>query len=567
MIDLCLYDNPLRKLMFYFANAFTEIAVILAIASVLGGLAVWLRQPLIMAFIAVGILIGPAGLGLVNATAEVELLAELGIALLLFVVGLKLEPDEINAVGSVAIVTGIGQMALTGGCGYLLSRLLGLSNVAAFYVAIALTFSSTIIIVKLLSDKKEIDALHSRIAVGVLIVQDIAVVVLMIILSAFGDADQNLWRSLLWVSFRGILFLSSLALITKFVLPKLLFGMARSTELLLIFAITWAIALASIGDILGFSKEVGAFIAGVSLAATPYRLVIAPRLVSLRDFLLLFFFINLGLHVEITDFASQLLPALILSLFVLIAKPIMVMAIIGRLGYKKYTSVITSLSLGQISEFSLILAGLGLSLGHIPSEIGGLITLISLITMGLSAYMILQSNSIYQRLSPWLNWVERAMPHKEEGILDPAEFANLDVIVFGLGRYGGTLTQDLQKLGIHVLGVDFDPALVNFWRSQGLTTFYGDVEDPEFPSVLPMKQAQWIISTLPGRDIGMKLLQNLQHHHYQGQIALTSHTMQDIPILQKAGASLVLLPFRDAAIEAARILKENLQEEPPMKAN
>lgn len=547
--------------MFQFAHVFTEISVILAIASALGALAVWLRQPLIMAFIAVGILIGPAGLGIVSATEEVELLAELGIALLLFVVGLKLEPNEINAVGSVAILTGIAQILLTGGLGYLLCLLLGFSGMACFYVAIALTFSSTIIIVKLLSDKKEIDALHSRIAVGVLIVQDIAVVLLMIILSAFGGtADQSLWQSLLWVSLRGAIFLSSLALITKFVLPTLLHSIARSTELLLIFAITWAIALASVGDILGFSKEVGAFMAGVSLAATPYRLIIAPRLVSLRDFLLLFFFINLGIHIEITDLLGQLLPALVLSLFVLLAKPLMVMAIVGQLGYKKFTSVITSLSLGQISEFSLILGGLGVSLGHITAETSGLITLVGLITMGLSTYMILQSSSLYEKFSPWLGWVERNMPHKEETAFDLSEFEQLDVIVFGLGRYGGSLIQDLQHLGVKVLGVDFDPQLVNFWRSQGVMTFYGDAEDPEFPAVLPLKHVQWVISTLPGLDMGLKLLHHLRHHHYQGKIALTSHTLHETYPLQQAGADLVLLPFRDAAVEAARILKEEMTQ-------
>ncbi|AFY39149.1 transporter, CPA2 family [[Leptolyngbya] sp. PCC 7376] len=541
----------------HLAHPFTQIAVILAIASSLGAIAVWLKQPLIMAFIAVGILIGPSGFSIVSSTEEVELLAELGIAVLLFVVGLKLEPNEINAVGSVAVITAVGQMALTGGFGYLLCWVMGMSPIAAFYVAIALTFSSTIIIVKLLSDKKEIDALHSRIAVGVLIVQDIAVVLLMIILSAFGDGEQSLGRSLLFVSLRGAAFLGSLTLITKFILPKLLHGIARSTELLLIFAITWAIVLASVGDFLGFSKEVGAFMAGVSLAATPYRLIIAPRLVSLRDFLLLFFFINLGIHIEITDFLNQLFPALILSAFVLITKPIMVMALVGMLGYKKYTSVITSLSLGQISEFSLILAGLGVSLGHISSETSGLITLIALITMGLSTYMILRSSLIYERFSPWFNWVERKMPHKEDatGI---TEFEELDVIVFGLGRYGGSLIQDLEQLGVKVLGVDFDPELVNFWRSQGVMTFYGDAEDPEFPAVLPLNKVYWIISTLPGLDMGLKLLHHLKHHNYTGKIALTSHTQQESYPLQKAGADLVLMPFRDAAVEAARVLHKNL---------
>ncbi|MGB2925818.1 MAG: NAD(P)-binding protein [Limnothrix sp.] len=144
--------------------------------------------------------------------------------------------------------------------------------------------------------------------------------------------------------------------------------------------------------------------------------------------------------------------------------------------------------------------------------------------------MILRSSRIYQYLSLRLNWVKRPISHKEAR-LDSTKFDHLDVIVCGLGRYGRTLTQDLQRFSIHVLGVDFDPKLVNFWRSQGITIFYGDAEDPEFLAVLPMKQAQWIISTLPGQDSCLKLLNNLQHHHYQGQIGLISHTVQDILIL------------------------------------
>ncbi|NET51980.1 MAG: sodium:proton exchanger, partial [Merismopedia sp. SIO2A8] len=305
--------------MLSFSNVFYEIALIMAIATVVGGLALRLRQPLIMAFIVVGIVVGPAGINLVESSEQVELFAELGIALLLFVVGLKLDPHEIQAVGPVAITTGIGQIIITGGLGYLIALALGLNVTSAFYIGIALTFSSTIITVKLFSDQREIDALHGRIALGVLIVQDIVVVLVMIALSAFtGNHQQGFGEALLMVLFKGSCFLICVVLITRYLLPNLLHTLARSTELLLIFAISWAVALASVGDALGFSQEVGAFVAGVALASTPYRTDLGARLVSLRDFLLLFFFINLGVHIDITHFASQLFPALVLSMFVLL---------------------------------------------------------------------------------------------------------------------------------------------------------------------------------------------------------------------------------------------------------
>ena len=542
-----------------FSNIFYEVALILAIATGVAFLALRLRQPLIIAFIIVGILIGPAGINLVNASESLELFAELGIALLLFVVGLKLDPHEIQAVGPVALTTGIGQIIITGSLGYVIAIALGLNSISAFYVGIALTFSSTIIIVKLLSDRREIDALHGRIALGILIVQDIVVVLVMIALSAFTEsANQALGKELLIVLLKGSIFLAFVALVTRYLFPKLLPALAQSTELLLIFAISWAVALAAVGDGLGFSQEVGAFLAGVSLASTPYRTDLGARLVSLRDFLLLFFFINLGVHIDVTNLGSEILPALILSAFVLIGKPLMVMILVGLMGYHKYTSVITSLSLGQISEFSLILATLGVSLGQINQETLGLITLIGIITMAVSTYMIIDSHHLYDFLSPYLSWINclNSTFKKQQDELSLFNHTQVDIIVFGLGRYGGNLLQYLSQQQFSIVGIDFDPELVHSWRDKGILAFYGDAEDPEFAATLPLNTAQWVVSTLPGQRVGIALLRTLKQLQFQGKIALTSHSVQEKQILQKEGADLVLLPFNDAAKEAAQTLVE-----------
>jgi hypothetical protein len=227
------------------------------------------------------------------------------------------------------------------------------------------------------------------------------------------------------------------------------------------------------------------------------------------------------------------------------------------MGYRKYTSAITSFSLGQISEFSLILATLGVSLGHISAEVMGLITLVGLVTMGLSTYMILYSHFLYRWLAPWLGIFERKISHREETLAGLAEtdFSKVDVILFGLGRYGGSLLQNLREQDLKVLGVDFDPELVRFWRQKGLLTFYGDAEDPEFATVLPLNHAQWVVSTIPGQHIGLTLLHTLKEHDFKGHIALTSHTLREKKILRQAGADMVLLPFQDAAKEAARELR------------
>jgi hypothetical protein len=389
-------------------------------------------------------------------------------------------------------------------------------------------------------------------------VEDIVVVLVMMGLAAWsGDSQQaNFGQEVLMVVIKGTAFLGILGLAARYLLPSLLHLLARSTELLILFAITWAIALRSLGEFLGFSKEVGAFLAGVALASTPYRAILGARLVSLRDFLLLFFFIDLGVHIDIDHLGNQLGPAIAFSLFVLIGKPMILMALVGSMGYRKYTSAITSLTLSQISEFSLILVSLGVSLGHINQEVMGLVTLVGLVTMGLSTYAILYSHILYKRLAPWLGIFERQIPHPEETLGDwnQSNPDQIDVILFGLGRYGGNIVQDLHRYGLAVLGVDFDPELVKFWRTQALSTLYGDAEDPEFAAALPLHEAKWVVSAAPGLNIGLTLLHAMKNCGFTGRVTLTSHSSREIDLLERAGADVVLCPFRDAAQEAARTL-------------
>ena len=249
-----------------FENVFIEIAALLAVVTVIGILGLMLKQPLIVSFIASGIILGPAVLGWVEAADEIELLAQMGIALLLFVVGLKLDLHIIRTMGLVALATGLGQVLFTSVFGFLIALALGMQPVSALYVGVALTFSSTIIIVKLLSDKKEIDALHGRIAVGFLIVQDIVVVLVMIGLTALGAGTaaepDALALDMMLVLLKGLAMLGLVALLMKYVLPSLTRHLAQSAELLVLFAISWAVVMAAAGHTLGFSKEVGAFLAG-----------------------------------------------------------------------------------------------------------------------------------------------------------------------------------------------------------------------------------------------------------------------------------------------------------------
>jgi len=529
-------------------SAFSEFSLLLIISAIAGAISVRLRQPVIIAYIVVGIIAGPAVLGLVAAHDQIDLLAQVGIAVLLFLVGLKLDLHHVRHIGPVALATGLGQLAFTIAGGFALILLLGKSVMEALYVAIALTFSSTIIIVKLLSDKRELDALHGRIAVGFLIVQDLAVVLAMMAMSAMrGSDDAALAEVILSLSWRVALAAAALYVLMRWLLPGVVKAMAHSQELLLIFAIAWGTGLAALGEWAGFSKEAGAFLAGFSLASTAYRDAINARLAGIRDFLLLFFFIDLGAKLDFSTLGGEVMPAIVLSLFVLIGNPLIVMAIMGYMGYRKRTGFLAGLTVAQISEFSIIFVAMGISLGHVGPEALGLTTLVGLATIAMSTYMILYSHPLYQKLAPFLGWFERRNPFREQAVeSDTRTAAAPEVIIFGLGRYGGRLALQLQEAGIHVLGIDFDPEQVIAMRERGIAVHYGDGQESGFLEELPLNNAKWVVSTLPDVESNVAFLNALKERRFRGEVAFVARDDEHGLRLKQAGAPTVLYPMRDA---------------------
>lgn len=536
-------------------DEFTVVAALLALAGVIGVVALRLRQPLIIAFIGVGVIMGPVGLDWVQPGDDVELLAEVGIAVLLFLVGLKLDLNLLRTLGPAALVTGVAQVGVTAVLGFGLSVALGLDGVTAAYIAIALTFSSTIIIVKLLSDKRELEQQHGRMALGILIVQDIIVVVLMIVLTATGTAgDGNALTEFALIAGKGVALLVGLAVAIRFVLPRLLHMVARSAELLVLFSVAWAVALAALSDWMGFSTEVGAFLGGVALATTSYREAIGARLVSLRDFLLLFFFVELGASLDFNDAGSQIGRAVVLSLFVLLVKPLVILVVMGLQGYRRRTSFLTGLVGAQISEFSLILIALGFSLGQITSSTVGLVTLVGVITIGSSTYMILYSQRLYEWAAPRLGLFERSTtrPDDADELTEPPE-----VVLYGLGRYGSMVARELCDAGVRFMAVESDPQMVTRWNDRApatMTVVYGDAEDIEFVETLPLDSVRWVVSTVANTAVNLTLLKAMQLRGHTGQVALTAHTDDEASVLDAAGADVVLQPFTDAADHVLAIL-------------
>jgi len=542
-------------------SVFYEIAALLGLAALCGVVGLALRQPLIVSFIAVGILAGPDALGILQSVEHVELLAEIGITLLLFLVGLKLDVQLVRTLGGVALATGLGQIVFTSVFGFAICQALGMDTVTSVYVAVALTFSSTIIIVKLLSDKGEIDSLHGRIALGFLIVQDIAVILALVGLSALGvgaqTGDDGGAESIQVVA-GGAVMLTAIAVFMRFVADWLLSWIGRMPDLLVTFALSWAVLLAAVGEWLGFGKELGGLIGGMSLASTPYRDAMASRMSSLRDFLLLFFFLGLGARFELGALGDQVGAAVILSAFVLIGNPLIVLAIMGYMGYRRRTGFMAGLTVAQISEFSLIFMAMGLSLGHVAPTTVGLVTLIGLVTITASTYMIYHSEQLYGWGERFLRPFERSVPYREQVSGDPAErTGSADVILFGLGQYGREIAEGLQANGLSVLGVDFDPEAMTRWRKRGFPGVYGEAGDPEFLKTLPLRRAGWVIVAIRApqqgltyHDFRFSLLQSVRDAGFHGRIVVTVADDADAAALLGAGADMVIRPLRDAAMRA-----------------
>jgi Kef-type K+ transport system membrane component KefB len=542
---------------------FVEAATVLALAAGVGLLGLAFKQPLIVGFLAVGILAGPNALGIVQDGQYIQLLSEVGVAVLLFVVGLKLDIKLVRTLGTVAVATGLGQVLFTAAVGFLLCLLLGQTPLTAIYVAVALTFSSTIIIVKLLSDKREVDSLHGRIALGFLIVQDLAVVFAMIALSTLGvgaaSGDASPWLALGNVLGGGVVLLVGLAIFMRFAAERVLRIVVRVPELMVTFAVAWAVGLAVITHAIGLGAELGGLFAGVAFASTSYRDAVASRLGPLRDFLLLFFFVGLGLQLDLGVLGAQVPSSLVLSAFVLVGNPLIVLIIMGVMGYRARTGFLAGLTVAQISEFSLIFMAMGMSIGHVEKDAMGLVTLVGLITITLSTYMILYSQPLYRVLAPLLRPFERKVAFREEAA--DAEIGageRCDVIVVGLGRYGTAMARNLELHGLRVMGADVDPEAVGRWAKEGRKVIFGDASDPGLVEDLPLGAGvRWAVIAIPPYPTGLAhadpryaLLEGFKTHPHPVKLAVIARDDEESKQLQALGADIVLQPLPDAAVRA-----------------
>lgn len=518
------------------SDIFIELSVILAITGVVSALMKSLRQPLIIGYIFTGLLLGPFFLDLLHSEEAFNSLSQFGIALLLFIIGLGLNPKVIKDVGKAAFLIGAGQIVFTTLLGVAAATLLGFDVRTAFYIAVALAFSSTIIVLKILGDKRETTKLYGRIATGFLLVQDIVATLALIYVAAQDQGGESISEFSMTAGY-AILLLVLLALMARSVLPRAMKFLADSQEFLFLFSLAWGFGIASLFVVAGLSVEIGALFAGVALSTQPYAQEVGSRLKPLRDFFILIFFIVLGAELNIGNLSSALGPALIFSGTVLIGNPLIVMTIMGLLGYTKKTSFKTGLTVSQISEFSLIFILLASEVGQVSDEITSIVTLVALITIAGSTYLMLFDEQLYSLLQKHLSLFERRKVSYQQKA--PAD---ADIVLFGYARGGHEFVRHFKKMKRKFLIVDYDPEAIDHLKSQGLNYEYGDITDIEFLDEIGIENAKLIVSTITDFQTNLFLTTHIHAMNKNAIIIPHSENTEEAARLYEHGATYVMMP-------------------------
>jgi len=531
---------------------FFEIAIVIVTAGLVSFIARLLKQPLIIAYIATGLLVGPAIFGFTGSSDVFSMLSQIGIAFLLFLVGLHLNWRNIKDVGKIAFFAGLGQVLFSSLAGFTISRLLGYGITEGAFIALAFAFSSTIIIVKLLSDKEDLERFYGRISVGILIVQDLIAMLALLGISAFNSGVGSIGEVIGLSVIKLVCVVVALWLIAKFILPHVFKTAARNTELLFIVAIAWCFALASGLTFLGFGIETGALLAGISLAGSGFHREIESRIKPLRDFFLILFFIVLGTQLSFDAFSSSVVQIIAFSSFILIGNPIIVIFVLRVFGYHPRTGFLVGVTMAQVSEFSFILLATGIASGLVQIQTLSIATMVAMITITISSYLIKYNEYLYERIEPIFRWLEQVPDKASERAERPVPC----VLMFGYHNMGHSILPAIEKLKQGYLIVDFDPAVIDDLEAEARPHMYGDMANRDFLSYIGAEHAKLVVSTIPDMSANQDLIEYLIMKRSKAAIVVTVKTANDAQKMYQLGATFVIVPSLMGGELFAQMLKQ-----------
>jgi Kef-type K+ transport system membrane component KefB len=531
-----------------------------------------LRQPLILAYLVTGVIIGPNGLKFVTDQTSIAGVAEIGLILLLFIIGLEIDIKKLASAGPAVLLTGALQVPICVALGLGFFYLVGVRdsphNYALLYLAACMSLSSTLVVVKLLYDKFELDTLPGRITLGVLVIQDLWAVAMIAVQPNIERPDLLPLAFSLWKG--ALLVVGSLAL-SKYALPYLFRAVAKAPELVLVSALAWCFFLAGAASVIGLSREMGALIAGISLSTFPYNLDVMAKAVSIRDFFVTLFFVALGMQISVPSL-DVVLIALAASGFVIVSRLCVVPILYAlRLGHR--TSLLPAINLAQVSEFSIVIASLGLARGQIAPNILTIVIITFALTSVVSTYMINSSHRVQRVLSGLLRVLRVRDLDAPETAHERSETRHETFVFLGFFRDASSILHEYEHDGDptqvkeflnKILVVDFNPKVMRELRQRGISSIYGDVAHPDTLRHIGIQDALLVVSSitddiLRGTD-NLRMLRNIRATCPKARVMLTSEHIPQALSFYEAGADLVYLPRLHSAPEIARILKAGLVE-------
>jgi len=519
-------------------NIFFDIGIIIIFATILGYIGRLLKQPLIPLYILAGIIIGPVGFGWITDYEVITTLSEIGVAFLLFVVGLELDFRKLKDIGHVVIIGSIIQIVTMFLVGVVVGVWLGFVSEELIYLGLIVSFSSTMVVIKLLADKNELDTLHGRIVIGILLMEDLFAILAISSLQTIGNFSTFLLIEALLKVFGliGLVYVSG-----RFIFPPIFKVAARSQEILFLIAITVCFSFGMLGVVLGLSIAIGAFLAGVSLANLPYNMEIESKVRSLRDFFATIFFVSLGMKLVFTNISFWIPTLIVLTAVIIVFKPLLITSILSFFGYKRKTAFMTSATLAQTSEFSLIIIAQGAILGHVNNEFLSITTLLATITITASTYFIKFDSQIYEKLKKYLRFFESfSKTNRELTYMD--EHPEHKVVLIGYDRMGYSIAKSLRKINKEYLIVDFNPDIIKKLIRSKQPCIYGDAGDTEILEKLKLHQVEMVISTIPDINAAKLLIQKIRHVNAHAIIIVTTMDIEDALQLYDKGADYVIMP-------------------------
>ncbi len=534
-------------------SIFAELSLIIALGAGVAIIMRLIRQPLIIGHIITGIIVGPSVLHLIKSPQTIDAFSSIGIALLLFIIGLGLNPKVIKEVGKVAAITGFLQVVLSVAIGYGGGLTLGYSPTASLFFGVALAFSSTIIILKLLSDKKEQTRLYGKVVTGILLVQDVVAATALLFVTARASEHGFTLNELGLLVLKGSAITIPMFFVGMVILPRVHKFIAGSQELLFLFAIGWGFGFAALFERAGFSLEMGALLSGVALASLPFTREISARLRPLRDFFIIVFFITLGSQLNFGHIGI-LLPAIVIGSFVVIViKPLVVLAIMGFMGYTKNTSFKTAVATAQVSEFSLVFIILGNKQGLVSNDLVATITIIALISIAVSAYMIIYADKLYELFEVDLAMFER----RKVRSAGPDRRRTFDLVLFGYHKGGSEFIKLFDNLKRSYVVVDYDPEVIDILEHQKIEYLYGDITDIELLEEIGLEKPKLVVSTITDFDSTVFLVRLLAKKNSRAVIICHADNVAEAEELYSLGASYVMMPHYIGSEKISSIIKRS----------